>query len=806
MSTGYAGIKKSYLPFVLFSVLGLAACETPEEMAEDHLQKGKELYEKGEYNKAILELKTSSQSGDQRSETYYYMALLDEKSQRFKSMRDNLLKTVELDPDNLEARQKLAQVFLLFGDLDKALEQVDYLLGVDPSNEAVQILKASTYIRQGKKEETINIIDSVLEKNPENIDALSLKVAYLYEVEQFDQALSVSNAVLEKNAKNLPVRLLRIKINAKKNNADAVIDEYKYLVELYPDVENFKLTLASIYTLNDKLQPAEALLREMAEKAPNKLEPKIILLEFLNKKGKDRVVDEFNAMLASSSNNSSLMLELCKWLLGAGYLDPAVVGLQKVAELHGDNKVGLSAQTILAEIALKRKEYDRVETLLADVLKADSGFIDANLLKARLFLTQNKVDEAVELLNRLVWSKKDSDNAFMLLGQAYVLKKDMKQADRYFKEALEINPANIQAFMPIYGSYLKANQKEVARQLLGKALSRKPNDTLLLTKKAELDISEKKWDDAQETVQRLALLSANKDVPLYLQGNILQGKAEYDQAISVYKKLLAEHPNHLNSMVNLVRSYGALEQRDSAIKFIEEHYSKHKQSLAVSGVLRELYMANKEYSKARQLILSQIDEISGNSAPLYLALAKVEAVSQKNSLEAVKNVYLKGLKKNPDDPQLLMALAGLYQGMANNDAAREIYQKIIEKYPDATIAINNLASILTESDSSEDVAKGLQLASRFKEVENVYFQDTYAWSLIKNGKNSEGLEVLESLIVKEPKIAEFRYHLGVAHLNSGNKATAIMELKQAIALSEKSQRGFSGINNAKKLLEQLEHN
>jgi Flp pilus assembly protein TadD len=97
----------------------------------------------------------------------------------------------------------------------------------------------------------------------------------------------------------------------------------------------------------------------------------------------------------------------------------------------------------------------------------------------------------------------------------------------------------------------------------------------------------------------------------------------------------------------------------------------------------------------------------------------------------------------------------------------------------------------------------MKLATRFKESENPYFQDTYAWGLVKTGSTAEGLKILESLILKEPKLPVFRYHLGVAHFNSGNRATAITELKQAISLSDKQKSQFSGKDNAEKILKEL---
>ncbi|MCQ8127174.1 tetratricopeptide repeat protein, partial [Methylomonas rivi] len=594
----------------------------------------------------------------------------------------------------------------------------------------------------------------------------------------------------------------KIKIHAKQNKSDSVIEDYKALIELYPDTENFKLSLASLYSMTDRLQAAETLLREMIEKNKERTESKIILLEFLNAKAKDRVASELKAMLAGWTDNPAGMLELSKWMLVSGYLNEAENGLEKIVAIEKNSSLGLTAKTILAEVYINKKQYDQADAAISAVLNENSEFVEANLLKARLFLINNKVDDAIDLLNKVVWAKNDSDNAFMLLGQAYTIKKDWKQADKNYKQALELNPANLQAFVPIYGGYLQANQKETARQLLGKALKAKPNQVMLLTYKAELDVSELRWDEAQESVQRIALFSKNKAIPLYLQANILQGKGQYAEAVKLYKRLLDEFPGHLNSLVNLVRAYDGLKQREKSVSFLEEMHDKHKQDLTVVGVLSDLYIADKKYDKAKQLITNQIKLLPDNSVSLYLALAKIEASSQK-SIDGAKQVYLQGLQANPDDPQLLFALGGLYEQLNDKKAARSVYEQIIAKNPDNVTATNNLASLLIESDQKEDLEKGVNMAMRFKDAENVYLQDTYAWALVKNGKVKEGLAILESLIVKEPKMAELRYHLGHAHFINGNKATALVELKQAIALAESQQRNFSGKDDAKRLVKEL---
>lgn len=785
-----------------FCVALLMGCNSPEEVAQDHFQKGKDLFEKGEFDKAFLELKSSNQDNDKRGETYYYMALLDEKANNIKSMRQNLIRAVELEPDLKDARIKLGKVDILFGDFEKALKQAEAVLAVDSNSVDAQLLKASAYIRQGNKEQADEIVSGILKVNPDNIDALAISATIYYERDDKAKALALIEKVIEKDNKNLPARLFKIRLDAAQNNIDSVVEGYKQLVELYPDNNSFKLSLASIYSMTNKLDLAEALLRERVDKEKDSVEPLIVLLEFLNAKAKDRVVSEYEGMRARYQIQANILLELSKWMVASAYPDEGKKGLQQVVEIEKNSDTGLAAQTILAEMALVNKQYETVESALQSILDANSEFIQANLLKARLLIAQNKIDEAIELLNKLVWAKKSSDDVYALLGQAYLAKKDRKLADKNFKQALEANPANVSAFTQVYGGYLQAGQKETARQYLEKALALKPNQTLFLVNKAELDILEKKWDDAQNVVQRLALFSKDKYVILYLQANVLQGKKKYVEAIALYDKVLQDFPGHINSMINLVRSYEALGERNKAVVYIESHHNKHLDDLSIVGVLTDIYLADKDYGKAKKILTDHIKRLP-KSVAAYLALGRVEAIINNNAT-AAKNIYLEGLKVNQDDPQILMALAGLYEKINEKDSAKKVYENLLAKSPDNNLANNNLASLLMDSNDVEDVNKGLQLAERFKDSENAYFQDTYAWGLVKTGRAPEGLKLLESLVLKEPKLPEFRYHLGVAHYNSGNKATAISELKQAIALSEKQKRDFSGKDDAKKKLQEIE--
>ena len=145
--------------------------------------------------------------------------------------------------------------------------------------------------------------------------------------------------------------------------------------------------------------------REIIDKNPNKVEAKIIFLDFLNAKARERIVGEYELWLSDNKLEAVQILELSKWMMTNNYMDLAEKGLKQVISTEKNKPLSLNAQNLLGEIALSKKQYDVVEATVKEMLKVDSDFVDASLLKARLLLARNKTDDAIELLNKTVWSR-----------------------------------------------------------------------------------------------------------------------------------------------------------------------------------------------------------------------------------------------------------------------------------------------------------------------------------------------------------------------------------------------------------------
>ena len=787
--------------FLAFNLL--LGCDKADD-SKNHLQKGVEYLNKGELEKAKLEIKSSSQAGKETAETYYYMALLDEKNQHFRGMKENLLKTVELAPDYSDARIRLGKVQVLFGETDNAMIQAETILKKSGQNLEALVLKASVLIKQKKPTEALAIIDHILKDNPHNTEALSLKAMIYMEKENYSQALALIEEAKKSDPNNIGLDFFKIQLDAKTKNIDAVMADYENLVTSHPENREFKVTLAKLYVQVGKAKEAENVLFTLIESEPNNVQTKTLVLDFLSATSVDRVDQQFQKFTDFHKAQPRALLELANWMIARRNFEAAKPALNQVIELEEDSSVGLSAKILLAKMEFENKHFDAVSKIVAEVLDANPNYDDAKILEARLFLVKEDYDAAIALLNRVIWSKEGSEEANLLLAQIFLIKSDLKKADQHFSSVLETNPANLQALNYLYDKALSANDIKSAKNIIEKALAIRPNNIVFLEKLANINLSERDWESAKMTAQKIA----NSPDPLansvasYLLAKVLQGQGSYQQAIDIYKTLLKVFPENSDALGNMARCYEKLNKRSEMISYLNDLLAVNPQNIPAGILQVDLLLLNKEYDKG-ELLLTTLIKSHTKVPQLYTSLASIYL--EKKEFKRAISVFQEGLNHNPDDIKLALSLADLYEQQGSFEAAVEIYEALLKTNPDLDIATNNLASVLNEHYVNEvDLKKAAHLAEKFKYSSQPYYKDTYAWSLIKTGNINEGLKVLTEIVTVSPKIPVFRYHLGVAYYMNGNNSLAMNEINQAIELDNKVGF-FPDRKNAENLLNAIIH-
>lgn len=775
---------------LLLMTLVIVACTDQKEKSNDHLSKTAEYINKGELEKARIELKASSQSGKDTAETYYYMALLNEKKRQFKEMKENLLKTVELAPSFIDARIKLGKVQLLFGDNTEAMSQAEYVLKDASQNLEALTLKASALIKQKNITEALTIIDDILKEHPDNTDALSLKSLIFMEKGDFSKALTLIDSAKKSDASNIGLDFFKIQLDAKNKNTDAVIVDYQNLTNAYPDNNEFKITLAKIYTQTGKVTEAEALLQNIINAEPNNIQSILMFLDFTAATNKEKLIDKFKLFSEQHKEQPRILLALANWMTSRKYVVEAETNLNQVIKIEKNSNVGLAAKVELAKIALETGSIEKSKKIIDSILTTNSSFDDANVLKARILLTQGQSDEAITFLNKVIWSKENSEEAQMLLAQTYLMKGDNIQADIHFLSTLSANPANLQAVLYAYDKALTNNDLKLAKDIIQKALSLIPNNIQFLEKNANLNIIENDWNTAKLTVQKITNTNSPLafDLASYFLGRIHQGEGNFSKAIEIYSEILERLPDNNDILINIAQCYEKLNNRNQLMVFLNNLRVKNPNNITAGTLLAEAYLANKNIDAANILLNKMITD-KLNKPQVYVLLANVKLAMNDN--QGALDAYLDGLKIFPNNIKISTSAANQYLKLGNFDAAVACYEALLEKNENLDIAINNLAVILAENYSSIDkLNRAALLAGKLKDSTHPYYKDTYAWILVKQKKVSDGIKILNKLIMANPNIPIFRYHLGAAYYELGNNSSAINEIKQAIELSKKTNDFF----------------
>jgi Flp pilus assembly protein TadD len=112
--------------------------------------------------------------------------------------------------------------------------------------------------------------------------------------------------------------------------------------------------------------------------------------------------------------------------------------------------------------------------------------------------------------------------------------------------------------------------------------------------------------------------------------------------------------------------------------------------------------------------------------------------------------------------------------------ARQMYEAALKLDPDNGIAMNNLAFLMAEHNGDLDDA--LTKATRAKQLlpNTPEVADTLGWIYLKKNLADNAIEIFRDLVQKAPNQSTFRYHLGMALSQKGDKPKAIRELSDAL--------------------------
>jgi tetratricopeptide (TPR) repeat protein len=514
-------------------------------------------------NKAIEEYRLAIEA-DPSSE--YLTSGLAELYAKTGRIRDAVLEAQDIlkrDPDNLEAHKLLGRIYLRsLGDMQSgnngsggnvlklAIEQYEQIIKIEPDNIDAHLLLGRLYRLNNDLTKAEGEFKTAVKLQPQSEEAVTT-LAYLYNEEgDATRAVQVLSSVPDAGRSAKMYSALGYTYEQQKQYKEA-INSYRHAIEL--DRDNLDA------------------IRGLAE-------------NLMNDGQTDAALEQYKIISDANPEDAQTYLHMAEIYRKSGKFDLALENLKKAETMVQDS---IEVPYNMAAVYQAQGRYDEAAQTLQDLLKktekSDNSYTQGERNNRAVFLErlgtiyrdQDKYPEAVEVFRKMIALGDDNSvRGYQQVIDTYREAKQWQQATAVAKEAVQKLP-NDRGLHMVYAAQLAdAGQPDKALADVRSLLNGKPEDREVYITLAQMNTRLKRWDDAQQALDKADQLSGkadDKEYVFFLRGSSFERQKKFDQAEEMFRKVLANDPQNamtLNYLGYMLADRGV--KLDEAVTLIKK--------------------------------------------------------------------------------------------------------------------------------------------------------------------------------------------------------------------------------------------
>jgi len=701
----------------------------------DNMLTAKNYLKTGKVKSATILLQEVIKQDSSNVEAYKLLAkIYREKGNYFEAAR--IWVSVEkLDPFDADALKMQASNLLSMRAYPAV---IDLLIPFETkkNNIAIKIYLAKAYIGTGKIIKAENIINKLLKNNSKNQHALLLKG----NIEFYRKRI-----VLSKRTYN------RI------DSPDIGLETSKLigLGNCY-DFEGEKLKAEDYYiqanTLSNKSYQTELILSDFYSKNRKYSKSIKILSSLYNRYPASIELITSLADIYALTNNIQAIQSLQNNIEGKGILYIKVKYYLKALSAFLENNYSEAIQ--LFDWAGKRFQKGRIYSLC--IL-----YSNAKMKKTiRVIKTMN------EFLNPNTPSKDNSEIVKFLLSES---EQALKNKNYTFtlnvcKQISQYDFQNIQAHLLLMWSYFlekRLNESQIEATIV---LSKDKYNLNALEVRGRIKLNKGDYKSALSDFNMITEKYPELPTGYYWEGITLMKQQQFSKSLSKLETAQKLRPDNIQ-IINAIHDLCLLSNNSETLKTLVNNLIKSKTKKLKSlgyAFSAETAVKNNQLKNAVEYYKKAILN-SSNYIPYYLHLSKT--LSKLKEYQKAQLVLLDSLKIDPNNRYALFELAHSYYENGEINKSINIYERLLEIYPDWVLPLVNYSMILTE----------------------------------QNKDNLTALKYAKKAVQLSPNIWFTRQNLGEICLKRRNYKKAIHEFKETLKLKPYNKATLSYLKKAEKL-------
>jgi tetratricopeptide (TPR) repeat protein len=444
-------------------------------------------------------------------------------------------------------------------------------------------------------------------------------------------------------------------------------------------------------------------------------------------------------------------------------------------------------QKRIIEVLMRQGKKAAAAEVNHQILKKTPKDPDARSLRASLLLDQGEIQKSTAELENLVADTPGNYVTRYNLGRAHAAQGDYEGARREFTKVLALKRDYVPARLAFAHLQLGHREYEDAWRQASEVLRFDPTNTdaSLIQSAALWEL--KRFREADEQLRKLVKGNPKSTAILFEAGSTYLGRKEFGPAEEVFRKMHQVDPADPRGLIGMKEVYMAENKPARAIEALQSELRRHPGRMDYRMVLANTAERMGKYDLAiseYRNVAAHVDEHSQAGATVYLHLGEIYRLrgDLANAIVTLKMA----LMAQPENPQILGALAQALDSAGRKQEARQDYEHCLRLEPKNGMALNNLAFLLVENQGDLDQAltyaqRARQLLPHLSDV-----SDTLGQVYLKKQLTDSAVDTFKQVVAQQPARAIYRYHLGQAYAQKGERQKAIEELQ--IALKSNPQK------------------
>lgn len=768
----------------------LTACDTAEERAQKHLNSSIELLEKGDVERALVELRNVFVLDATNIEARFLYADASREIGNYAEAFKSFQRVVEVDPTNARARLAMAELAIETQTWDEAERQIGMLVqsgatldGVETAKLALEFRKAAVAQDNARFRELTREARALFQTRPDDFLLQRFLIEGMAREGDIDGALEITELAISQRPDDRSLYLVRAQLLNRTGDRAAVEQHLRETAERFPQDNETKGLLVNLLASQGRIGDAEDFLRDVLAKSESPQEAHVTLITFIRQtRGNEAALQELDTAIATYESNRLFRALHAGITYDAG---DTAAGIEDMTEVLSGAEPGEETnrfKVTLARMLVETGEQERAQALVAEILGDDAGHVEALKMQARWEIDDDRPEDALRSLRLALDRVPDDSEALMLMSDAHQRIGNSELAQDMMAQAVDASDNAPREALVFARALFEEEQYRTAEDVLISALRRSPGNVELLVLLGQIHIATQDWGRAEQveaTLRRLNTEFAETQAE-ELQFQIFGRREGRDRAIAYLEDLVASDEGSQAAVIALIRARLADGRGDEALLLAKELVEDLPDSVQSKLILGNTYIALEDFEEAETVIR---DTLAENDDPA-VALQLVRVLSAQARVDDARDALEDALETSPEDKNLLWVKASFLESANDIDGAIAIYQDLYIQDSRSLVIANNLASLLaTYREDEESLRRAYTVARRLRGTEVPPFQDTYGWIQFRRGEIEESIRYLEPAAEGLPGDPIVQYHLAKAYLAANRETEALEQFRKAVSVA-----------------------